>query len=129
MRVYPVPLVRESSLRCVCVAIRPGSTAAYGAVILGLDDLGEDRSRFGADEGFGHESNLVMYCLVLAAGSDIDRNCTPSVFQATTLDSQRAAGRISFIVTMISEVQAERPVSSTAAVPSHGKSKCSARTQ
>jgi len=64
MRVYPVPLVRESSLRCVCVAIRPGSTAAYGAVILGLDDLGEDRSRFGADEGFGHESNLVMYISV-----------------------------------------------------------------
>jgi hypothetical protein len=59
-----------------------------------------------------------MYCLVLAAGSDIGRNCTPSVFQATTLDSQRAAGRISFIVTMVSEVQAERPVSSTTAVPS-----------
>jgi hypothetical protein len=71
MRVYPVPLVRESSFRRVCVAIRPGSTAAYGAIILGLEDLGEDRSRFGTDEGFGHESNLVMYCLVLAAGSGI----------------------------------------------------------
>ena len=100
----------------MCVTIRPGSTAAYRAVILGLEDLGEDQFRFGTDEGFGHESNLVMYCLVLAAGSDMDRSCTPSVFQATTLDSQRAAGRISFIVAIISEVQAERPVSSTTAV-------------
>jgi hypothetical protein len=57
-----------------------------------------------------------MYCLVLAAGSVIDRNCTPSVFQATALDSQRTAGRISFIVTIISGVQAQRPVSSITAV-------------
>jgi hypothetical protein len=118
MRVYPVPLVRESSFRRVRVAIRPGSTAAYGAVILGLKNLGKNRSRFGADEGFGQESNLVMYCLVLAVDSDIDRSCAPSVFQATTLDSQRAAGKTSFMVTMISGWQAERPVSSTAAVPS-----------
>lgn len=66
MCVDPVPLVREVPLARVCVGVCPRGGAPDAAVVLGLEDLREDRRGLGREEGLGHEDQLVVHCVGLA---------------------------------------------------------------
>jgi hypothetical protein len=60
MRVYPVPLIGEAALVCVCVRVCPGGCAANRPVVLGFEDLSEDSRSRGREKSLGHEAYLVM---------------------------------------------------------------------
>jgi hypothetical protein len=94
--VDPVPLVREAAGAGVCVGVGPGGGAANGGVVLGFEEGGKKGACGGSEEGFGHETYLVVDCglladvwLVRGAG----RMEVPSAFQHSAGASHAAERR------------------------------------